>query len=224
MVVLLATLFASNSFAFIPPPTPAPASWISDTSHVLSPSAHARLDARLKLINQSSANEIAALIVPSLEGEDISDVTNATFKSWGVGKKNLDNGVLVVLAMKEHKMRIETGKGVEGDLPDLKTQDILNQVLRPAMRKGDVEGGLANTFGAISSSIESHKADALAQANKVTTPTTSVPSPSCDISAAGSDVEALGGVIVLLFAAFFVLRLIGKSMNRKAQAKTDCDG
>lgn len=169
MVALAVTLFSINSFAWDPPATPAPASWISDTSGVLSTSAHARLDAKLKQINQSSANEIAALVVPTLDGQSIEDVTNATFKAWGIGKKGLDNGILVVLAMKEHKSRIETGKGVEGDLPDLKTQDILVQA-RPYLRKGDVEGALGFIFDSSASAIANHKADATGSR------------PSCDVS------------------------------------------
>ncbi len=133
MAALVVAMFTANAFAWDPPPSPAPASWISDSSHVLSDDAHARLDAKLRQINQSSANEVAALILPTLDGQDIADVGDLTAKAWGVGKKNLDNGVLVVLAMKEHKSRISTGKGVEGDLPDLKCNDIL-QNARPYLR------------------------------------------------------------------------------------------
>ncbi len=233
MAVFVIALFAGNSLAFTPPPSPAPSSWISDTSGVLSGPAHRRLDTHLKQINQSSANEVAALIVPTLGGEDISDVANATFKSWGVGKKGLDNGVLVVLAMKEHKSRIETGKGVEGDLPDLKTQDILNQVLRPHMKQGDVEGALDSTFAAVSSSIENHRADVAAQAARakaspppvVVTPVnpasplpTTTTSPSCDVGAVGSGTSVLGLLVFFFFAAMLLLNRVAKKQEKARQA------
>lgn len=194
MVALAVTLFAIPSLAWSPPASPAPASWISDTSGVLSTDAHARLDAKLKVINQSSANEVAALLVQTLDGQDISDVTNATFKSWGVGKKGLDNGVLVVLAIKDRKMRIETGKGVEGDLPDLKTQDIQNNVMRPRLKAGDVEGALGAGFDAIATSIANHRADVAAGR----TGSSSRQGPSCQVSSVGSD--SSGGWILLLVA------------------------
>lgn len=178
MVALAVALFTVNSFAWTPPPSPKPQSAILDEAHVLSADAHARLDAKLTQINSSSANEIAVLILPTLDGEAISDVGIATAKAWGVGKKDLDNGVLVVLAMKEHKSRIETGKGVEGDLPDLKCNDILQHTLAPHMRKGDVEGGLSATVDAISSSIASHKADVAAGR-------TSSNQPICDVNPNG---------------------------------------
>lgn len=193
MVALAVTLFAATGFAWSPPASPAPASWISDNSHVLSASAHTRLDAKLSVINQSSANEVAALIVQTLDGQDISDVANTTFKSWGVGKKGLDNGVLVVLAIKDRKMRIETGKGVEGDLPDLKTQDIQNNVMRPRLKAGDVEGALGAGFDAIASSIANHKADVAAGRTGSGRQT-----PSCQASSVGSD--SSGGLILLLVA------------------------
>lgn len=213
MMTLVVMLFAINAFAWDPPASPAPASWISDTSNVFSADAHARLDAKLKQINQSSANEIAALIVPILSGQDISDVANATFKAWGVGKKDLDNGVLVVLAMKEHKSRIETGKGVEGDLPDLKTQDILNNVVRPYMRKGDVEGALSNTFDAISSSIASHKANPTAGG----APSASANGPACDVSEPGTNTGSPWSLIILCGAIGSLLVTLSLLRSRRTQ-------
>lgn len=209
LVALAVTLFATSGFAWSPPASPAPASWISDTSHVLSDEAHARLDAKLKGINQSSANEIAALVIQTLDGQDIADVTNATFKSWGVGKKGLDNGVLVVLAIKDRKMRIETGKGVEGDLPDLKTQDIQVNVMRPRLRSGDVEGALGAGFDAIASSIANHKADmAAGRSNRQ--------APSCQASSVGS---SSGGWVLLLVAggAIGLVWYLARQSRRRRQ-------
>jgi len=187
LAALIVSLFASNALAFTPPPSPAPVSWISDSSHVLSDAAHARLDAKLRQINQGSANEIAALIVPTLDGADIADVGDLTAKAGGVGKKDLDNGVLVVLAMKEHKSRIATGKGVEGDLPDLKANDIL-QAARPYLRKGDVEGALSFIFDRTSSTIANHKADVAAGRSSS--------QPSCQASAPGA--VSSSGLIMLI--------------------------
>jgi len=161
IAIAFLALFSTKAFALRTPVSPKPSSAISDISGVLSPEAHARLDAQLAHINGTTANEIAALIVPTLDGESIEDVAMATASIWGIGKAGLDNGVLIVLAMKEHKSRIETGKGVEGDLPDLKCNDILQDVVRPHMQRGDVEGALSQSFDAIASSIANHKAEAI---------------------------------------------------------------
>lgn len=178
LIVAIVGLFSLNSFAWDPPSSPKPASAILDQASILSPEAHQRLDVQLKRINTNSTNEIAALIIPSLDGQSIEDVGIATAKAWGVGKKDLDNGVLVILAMKEHKSRIEVGKGIEGDLPDLKSNDILQKVLRPYMKKGDVEGGLSATFDSISSAIASHKAAVLAPTSNTQTTTDELSSTS----------------------------------------------
>lgn len=220
LVALVVTLFASNVLAFTPPASPAPVSWISDTSGVLTPAAHARLDAKLKQINQSSANEIAALILPTLDGADIADVGDLTAKSWGVGKKGLDNGVLVVLAMKEHKSRISTGKGVEGDLPDLKANDIL-VAARPYLRKGDVEGALGFIFDSTSSTIANHKAELAAGKSG------SSSRPSCQVSSPGSEhssgifllavVLGLGGLMWYLAHSTRRRRLAEEERERQAR-------
>lgn len=227
LVAILATLFTANAFAWNPPTSPAPKSWISDVGGTLSPEAHARLDVRLRQINSGSANELAVLILPSLDGENIEDATNATFKAWGVGKKDLDNGVLIVLAMKEHKSRIETGKGVEGDLPDLKCNDILRNVLGPQMKQHKVEAGLEASFDAISISIANHKAEAeAAKAKAAAAPVaTSAPATSnrgCDASGVGMS----GGVWALLIMGmaalviFMARRLTKKSPVQPAPKPT----
>jgi uncharacterized protein len=216
MVAVMATLFAANAMAFTPPPSPAPQSWISDPGHVLSDTAHARLDAKLRVINQNSANEIAALIVPSLNGDSIEDVGDLTIKAWGVGKKGLDNGVLVVLAMAEHKSRISTGKGVEGDLPDLKCNDIL-QAMRPFLRSGNIEGALGYAFDQSSSLIANHKAEAQAAADKGSTPQASSQSPS---NGSGCQVSASGGSGLILALAFACGGLLVWWMTRRSHART----
>ena len=206
LTIMVAALFPVNSYAWDPPASPKPASAILDQAGVLSDADHQKLDSQLKRINSSSANEIAVLILPTLDGEAIDDVGIATAKAWGVGKKDLDNGVLVVLAMKEHKYRIETGKGVEGDLPDLKCNDILANVLRPYMKKGDVAGGLTATIDAIASTIANHKSD-VASGNKH--------SSSCQVSQPGVDV---GWVFLgLIFLAFIVLGLRIVSRKREQE-------
>jgi uncharacterized membrane protein YgcG len=199
LVAIMATLFTVNALAFTPPPSPAPASWISDTSGVLSADAHARLDAKLRQINQGTANEIAALVVQSLDGEDIATVGDVTAKTWGVGKKGLDNGVLVVLAVKDRKSRISTGKGVEGDLPDLKANDIL-VAARPYLRKGDYEGALGFIFDKSASTIANHKADLAAGK------TGSGNRQSCDVS--GGVGSSSGGAWILVLVAGSAIALV----------------
>lgn len=171
LITLIITLFTSNALAWDPPPSPAPHSAILDRAGVLSSDSQSRLDEQLRNIKESSSNEIGVLILKSLDGEDISDVGYATAKAWGIGASGTDNGVLVVLAIKDRKSRIEVGKGIEGDLPDLTAKDILSDVLRPYMKRGDVEGGLSATITAIAGSIQNNKDNVSHSTDKVSGPT-----------------------------------------------------
>lgn len=152
ILMALILLVPTNSFAFEPPK---PTNYVVDLAGKLSQEQLAALNSKLDGMNKSTKNEFAGLIIPSLNGESIEDVANTTFKSWKIGKAGLDNGVLVVIAIADRKSRIEVGKGVEGDLTDLQSSDILKNTLAPFLKRGDFYGGLNATFDSISSTIES---------------------------------------------------------------------
>ena len=154
LVYLFLVLFTTNSFAFDPPK---PNGYIMDLAGKLTTEQVQQLNSKLESINKNTKNEFAALIIPSLNGDSIEDVAHTTFNTWKVGKVGLDNGVLVVIAVADRKSRIEVGKGVEGDLTDLQSNDILRKTLAPCLRQGDFYGGLNSTFDSISSTIESRK-------------------------------------------------------------------
>lgn len=147
-------LVVQNSWAYNPP---TPDGYVMDLAGKLSTSQRTDLNAKLNGINKNTKNEFAVLIIPTLGDELIDDVAQDTFKSWKVGKVGLDNGVLIVIAVAERKSRIQTGKGVEGDLTDLQSNDILRNKLNPHLKQGDFYGGLVDTFDAIISTVESRK-------------------------------------------------------------------
>lgn len=165
MVAMMITMFATSAMAWTPPASPKPAGNIADLAHVLTQSELGRLNTQLRQINSTSANEIGVLILPSLDGQDIRDVGISTAKAWGVGKQGLDNGVMVVWSPGDRKIGIETGKGVEGDLPDLTCNDIIRKVMGPQFRQKNYEAGLSAAFTTISADIEDHRA-AVAQRDR----------------------------------------------------------
>lgn len=158
LLVAFTVLVAGNAIAFVPPPKPDHGWYIQDTANKLSQKDKDTLNKKIDGINKTSKNEIGIAIVPTLGDDNLDDATKDTFHTWGIGKKELDNGVLIFVAVAEHKVRIETGKGAEGDLPDLKCQDIIKQML-PLFKKGDFVGALNVGVDQTSGGMESRAVD-----------------------------------------------------------------
>jgi uncharacterized protein len=131
LAALLALAFPA--LAFEPPPLDG---HVVDTAHVLSPAEIHALDMKLDGVRQRTGVAIVAYVTGSLEGNTIEDVAYKAFNTWHVGEKGKDNGVLLVIAPNERKDRIETGKGVEGQLTDLQTDDIRRELIEPALKQG----------------------------------------------------------------------------------------
>ncbi|HEU4412412.1 MAG TPA: TPM domain-containing protein [Polyangiaceae bacterium] len=133
LVALAAAFFAARpALAFTPPPIDG---HVTDAAGKLTAAQRQALNAKLDHVRQQTGYEVAALIVPSLEGETIEDVAYATFNAWKLGQKGKDNGVLLVIAPSERRVRIETGKGVGGDLTDLESNEIIRTNISPHLRE-----------------------------------------------------------------------------------------
>jgi uncharacterized protein len=105
--------------------------WCTDLAGLLTASERADLEARLRAYDKATGNTIAVVIIPSLDGEPEEDVAYRFGKTWKLGQKGKDNGVVVLLAHAERRVRIEVGKGLEGDLTDLEANDIVTQRIAP---------------------------------------------------------------------------------------------
>lgn len=116
--------------------------WVHDEAGVLSAQGKAQLEAVLQAHRDSTSNQIAILIVPSLEGEDIDGYAVRVFEAWKLGQKEKDNGVLFLVAMQERQMRIEVGYGLEGVLTDAASSRINRNEVAPYFRQGDYEAGI----------------------------------------------------------------------------------
>ncbi len=119
-----------------------PASFVSDYAGLLKPEEASALNGKLSQFNATTSNEIAVVTIKSLEGDTIENFAVKLFADWGIGKDKKDNGVLLLVALNDRQMRIETGYGLEGALPDATAFKIVNQTLKPAFQKEDYYGGL----------------------------------------------------------------------------------
>lgn len=147
---IVALLHERVAFALTPPRIEGP---VTDTAHVLSAAEKARIETKLRALKTSSGHELAVLVVPTLGGDSVEDFAYTTARVWGLGQKGKDDGVLLLLATGERKLRIETGKGVGGALTDVETNRIIRDRIAPELKKGAYGAGLEAGVDAISAKL-----------------------------------------------------------------------
>jgi len=132
---------------------PKPTDYVSDYAHVLSPQAIARLDSICAQLDHSAANaQVAVVTIHTLGGEDTPTYTNELEDKWKMGKKGSDRGVLVLLAVDDHKRWIDVGYGLEGILPDGKLGDIGREMV-PYLRANDFDSAVSLAVGEVAQDI-----------------------------------------------------------------------
>ena len=119
-----------------------PQNFVNDYTDTLSSEDRTSLENKVSNFEKQTSNEIAVVIIPSLDGDTVENVAQNIFTKWGIGKKDKNNGVLLLIAMTERKTRIHTGYGVEGDLTDLATSYIQSEIITPAFREGNYYTGI----------------------------------------------------------------------------------
>lgn len=132
--------FASESGGFHPPSTPLEP--VVDAASLLSSSMVGRLNRGLRALRDSGGPQIVVLSVDSLEGVEIEQASIQTFDAWKLGAKGRDDGVLILVAKTERRARIEVGRGLEGDVPDVIAKRIISDLMTPRFRTGDYDGGV----------------------------------------------------------------------------------
>src|SRR6185436_15852048 len=112
---------------------------IHDEAKVLSQNAIDHLEVQLKKYEDSTTNQIAVLIIPSLGGDVLEEYSLRVVEKWKLGTKKNDNGALLLIVTDEHKMRIEVGHGLEGVLTDAQCSRIIRNEMAPNFRRGDYD-------------------------------------------------------------------------------------
>ena len=177
---------------------PQPADYVSDFAHVLSPEAIARLDSICAQVDHSQANaQIAVVTVHDLNGDDAAGYANQLEDHWKIGNKGQNRYAMVLLAVADHKYRIEVGYGLEGILPDGKTGDI-GRAMLPDLRAGDYDGAVTLAVGQVAQVIA---ADANITLSQVT-PNQDEPAENSQPVRHGA---ALGRLILLIVVLVFFL-------------------
>jgi uncharacterized protein len=149
-IALFLTL--SNLAAFAAEKYPAPqGTAVNDFANVIDPASSAKMESLAREVLQKTGTAVVVATIATVgEDEDYRLYANGLYKAWGIGKKGEDKGVLIFLAVKERKIRIETGYGVEGILPDGLVGEILDKYVLPQLKAGDYGKGLYNAVYACS--------------------------------------------------------------------------
>ena len=123
-------------------PVPELTAHVVDTTGTLDAQQKQALDTKLAAFEQSSGSQVVVLMVPTTQPEDIAAYANRVGNAWKIGRKDVGDGVLLVVARNDRKVRIEVAKTLEGAIPDLAAKQIIDEAITPAFRQGDFAGGL----------------------------------------------------------------------------------
>ncbi len=150
-------LFAVAVFSFLSLPLaegaekfPKPIGAVNDFANLISPQYRQEMNALAHEVLEKTGTSVVVVTLPTVGDNDPTDYANSLYRAWGIGKKGKDKGVLIFLALKERRIRIETGYGVEGILPDGLVGEILDRDVTPHLKKGDYGRGLLNAMVSVS--------------------------------------------------------------------------
>jgi uncharacterized protein len=142
---------------------------VHDEAHALQQATVDQLEKSLKAYEDSTSNQIAILIIQSLDGDVLEEYSLRVAEKWKLGQKEKDNGVLLLISVDDHKMRIEVGHGLEGVLTDALCSRIIRNEIAPAFRRGEFDAGVvAGINGIIKAIGGEYKADDINSSNDLT--------------------------------------------------------
>lgn len=153
IVLLLGILFlfllTSGVQAAAPIPQPGPGFYVLDEANVLSPETKALIVGTSENLAKQTKAQVAVVTVKSLNDQPVEELALSILRDWKLGDKELNNGLIILVAPVERKMRIEVGYGLEGRLPDAKTGRIRDEYMLPAFQKGNYDQGIRQGYSVI---------------------------------------------------------------------------
>jgi uncharacterized protein len=198
VVALLAFLCLTPS-AWAAPKFPALTGRVVDDANILSAATKADLTEKLAALEQKTSRQLVVVTVPSLGGYEISDYGYQLGRSWGIGQKGLNNGLLFIVAPTEHKTRIEVGYGLEPIVTDALSSVIIQTQVLPKFRAGDFNGGVESGVSALIEQLSLDPSEAEKRA------AAAEQQGQGDTNGGGG----LVGLLILLFIFIAIMRVFG---------------
>ena len=178
------------------PLPPVPTQWVTDNAGFLSAQTQASLDQKLQAYERATGHQVIVWIGDTTGDAALEDWTIRAFEKWRIGRKNLDDGVILFIFAKDRKIRIEVGYGLESVLPDATAAEIMRNEITPRLRAGDKDGAVTAGVDAILAVLSGRSAGET--------------SPPRAASPNGSAIAA-GGLIFFAFVIVFVIILTATS-------------
>lgn len=195
---------ATPALAALPPRPDGP---VLDQANLLSPEQEALLAQKLQAYNQSSGRAIMVVTLTSLDGQDIQSYGSALGHEWGVGGKETDQGLILIVAPNERKVRIEVGYGLEEYLPDILAAQIVRGSITPKFKANDFAGGISTGIDAIIEQLNRSPAEAKAVAEAA----------AAASKQGGADKTSAGGVIFWIVLILVFMFLFGRGGRRRGR-------
>jgi len=152
-IALLLSVVGPSATGTEPKDLPKPTDWVSDFAHVLSPAAVEEIDRVCTQLDHSNADtQVAVVTIPSLDGADIAEYATDLSNTWRVGSKGTNRGVLVLLAINDHKWRIAVSRALEGTLTDSKALSIGEKMI-PLLRAKNFDGAVKLAVNQIAQAV-----------------------------------------------------------------------
>ncbi|TXR49217.1 YgcG family protein [Phyllobacterium endophyticum] len=201
-VALLALLSVGASAAELPALT----GRVVDGANVIDAATRDQITRKLEAFEAKSSDQVVVVTVPSLEGEEIEPYSNRLYRTWAIGQKQENNGVLLVVAPNDRKVRIEVGYGLEGTLTDLLSKLIIENFIIPDFRNGDFSGGIDKGVDGILAVLSGDAAELEARAKR------NAQEPASDVD---WFVVAFVAVWILIFFGGFGMAVLAPMFGRK---------
>nr|MBP9940737.1 TPM domain-containing protein [Comamonas sp.] len=171
-----------------------------DQTQTLSPEQAAAIESRLREIEEKYGSQVVVLMVPSTSPEDIAPYAYRVASTWKIGRKDVGDGLLIVIAKNDRRMRMEVARALEGAIPDLAASRIIEQQMGPHFRQNDYASGILAALDQVAARIAGEQLPA---------PTSSTPSQT------SQNVDLEGLAIFLFFAVMVIAPVLRRIFGRK---------
>ncbi len=154
---ILALVFASVTGAADEVPVPPLKTRITDLTRTLDSKQLSTLEAELRAFEQKKGSQIAVLMLPSTQPETIEQYSIRVAERWKIGRERVDDGVILIIAKNDHRLRIEVGYGLEGAIPDVVAKRVIREVIAPHLLADDFFGGISDGTRTLMKLIDGEK-------------------------------------------------------------------